>query len=173
LRSATNHLSAISEEWRDRGPGTGRLMQWPGNAMVARGNEGVAGRIKLSKGAIGYVEYGMARRAGLAMAWLENKAGQMIQPHGGRELATLLNLKMPENFRVFEPDPDGEDSYPIVTYSWLLLYKQYDHPQKAAALKDYVRWCLIDGQEFNESLGFVRLPPRVVSRAVRAVDSIP
>jgi phosphate transport system substrate-binding protein len=126
----TNHLSAASEEWRDRGPGVGRLLQWAGTAMAARGNEGVAGRIKLSKGAIGYVEYGIARRAGLSMAWLENKAGQLIQPHGGSGLATLLNIQMPENFRAFAPDPDGEDSYPIVTYSWLLLYQRYEDPQK-------------------------------------------
>ena len=75
--------------------------------------------------------------------------------------------------RVFVPDPDGEDSYPIVTYSWLLLYKTYDNPQKLAALKDYVRWCLTDGQALNESLGLVRLPPQVVSRAVRAVEQPP
>jgi phosphate transport system substrate-binding protein len=168
----TNHLSAISEEWRDRGPGVGRLLQWPGNAMAARGNEGVAGRIKISKGAIGYVEYGIARRAGLSMAWLENKAGQVIRPHGGSGLATLLSMDMPENFRAFEPDPDGEDSYPIVTYSWLLLYKRGHGPQKATALKQYVTWCLTDGQEFNESLGFVRLPPRIATRAVRAVDTL-
>jgi phosphate transport system substrate-binding protein len=168
----TNHLSAISEEWRDRGPGVGRLLQWPGNAMAARGNEGVAGRIQLSRGAMGYVEYGIARRAGLSMAWLENKAGEFVQPHGGSGLASLLNIQMPENFRVFEPDPTGEDSYPIVTYSWLLLYRHYDET-KAAALNDYVTWRLTDGQELSESLGFVRLPPRVVSRAVRAVGSIP
>jgi phosphate transport system substrate-binding protein len=168
----TNHLSAISDDWRDRGPGVARLLQWPGNAMAARGNEGVAGRIQLSRGAIGYVEYGIARRAGLSMAWLENKAGEFVQPHGGSGLASLLNIQMPENFRVFEPDPAGEDSYPIVTYSWLLLYRHYDET-KAAALKDYVTWCLTDGQEFSESLGFVRLPPRVVARAVRAMSSIP
>jgi phosphate transport system substrate-binding protein len=168
----TNHLSAISEEWRDRGPGVGRLLQWPGNAMAARGNEGVAGRIQLSRGAMGYVEYGIARRAGLTMAWLENNAGEFVQPHGGSGLASLLNIQMPDNFRVFEPDPTGEDSYPIVTYSWLLLYRHYDET-KAAALNDYVTWCLTDGQELSESLGFVRLPPRVVSRAVRAVGSIP
>jgi phosphate transport system substrate-binding protein len=168
----TNHLSAISEEWRDRGPGVGRLLQWPGNVMVARGNEGVAGRIKISKGAIGYVEYGIARRAGLLMAWLQNKAGEFIQPHGGSGLATLLSTRMPENLRLFIPDPDGEDSYPIVTYSWLLLYKEYADQQKLAALKQYLRWCLIDGQEFNESLGFVRLPPRVVALATSVVDRL-
>jgi phosphate transport system substrate-binding protein len=160
----TNHLSAISDKWRDRGPGIGTLIQWPGNAMAVRGNEGVAGRVKLSRGAIGYVEYGIARRAGLSMAWLQNKAGQFIEPHGGSGLATLLNTPMPENLRVFFPDPDGQDSYPIVTYSWLLLYKQYDDAQKLAALQQFVKWCLTSGQEFNESLGFVRLPPPVPRR---------
>src|SRR5262249_47406420 len=49
----TNHLSAISEEWRDRGPGTGALIKWPGTVMQTPGSEGVAGRIRISKGAIG------------------------------------------------------------------------------------------------------------------------
>jgi hypothetical protein len=90
--------------------------------------------------------------------------------NGCSGLATLLSTRMPENLRLFIPDPDGEDSYPIVTYSWLLLYKEYSDQQKLAALKQYVRWCLVDGQEFNESLGFMRLPPRVVSLATSAVD---
>jgi phosphate transport system substrate-binding protein len=168
----TNHLSSISTEWRERGPGVGRIIAWPRPTMAVPGNEGVAGRIKLSKGALGYVEYGIAQRGNLAMAWLENKAGEFVQPHGGSGLASLLNIRMPENLRVFEPDPEGEDSYPIVTYSWVLLYKTYDNPDKAAAVKEYVGWCLTDGQAFNESLGFVRLPPQVVSRTVRAVESV-
>jgi len=168
----TNHLSAMSAQWRDHGPGVGRVMAWPGIPMVAPGNEGVAGRIKHSKGAIGYVEYGMAQRAGLTMAWLENKAGQFIQPHGDSGLATLLNVDMPENLRVFFPDPDGKESYPIVTFSWLLLYKQYDDPLKATALKQYVKWCLTEGQAFNESLGYVRLAPQVIAHTMAAVDRI-
>ena len=119
----TNHLSAISDKWRDRGSGVGKVIDWPGNAMAAHGNEGVAGRIVQSVSSIGYVEYGTAQRAGLKMAWLENQAGQFIQPHGGSGLATLLNVDMPENLRVFFSDPAGADSYPIVTYSWLLLNK--------------------------------------------------
>lgn len=168
----TNHLSSISDTWRDRGPGVGQVIDWPGNAMVAPGNEGVAGRIKMSRGAIGYVEYGIAQRAGLSMAWLENKAGQFVQPHGGSGLATLLNVTMPENLRVFFPDPDGQDSYPIVTYSWLLLYKEYGDQLKVAALKQYLKWCLTEGQAFNETLGYVRLAPQVIARAMAAVDNI-
>ena len=168
----TNHLSAISPEWRDRGPGVGTVIDWPGEAMAARGNEGVAGRIQQSQSSIGYVEYGTAQRAGLRMAWLENKAGQFIQPHGGSGLATLLNTEMSENLRVFFPDPAGQDSYPIVTYSWLLLYKTYDDSVKLTALKQYVKWCLTEGQAFNEGLGYVRLAPHVVARAMAAVDRI-
>jgi phosphate transport system substrate-binding protein len=168
----TNHLSAISGQWRDQGPGVGRVIAWPGNAMVAPGNEGVAGRIKHSQGAIGYVEYGMAQRAGLTMAWLENKARQFIQPHGESGLATLLNVEMPENLRIFFPDPDGKESYPIVTFSWLLVYKQYDDHLKATALKQYVKWCLTEGQAFNEAFGYVRLAPQVIARTMAAVDSM-
>ena len=61
----TNHLSAISTAWRERGPGVGALITWPRPAMTVPGNEGVAGRIKQSKGAIGYVEYGIAQRGDL------------------------------------------------------------------------------------------------------------
>ncbi len=168
----TNHLSAISEAWRNLGPGTGRVVAWPHNTMLAPGNEGVAGRIKLSQGAIGYVEYGMAQRTGLKMAWLENKAGHFIQPHGGSGLATLINTTMPSNLRAFFPDPEGQDSYPIVTYSWLLLYKKYDNPQKLVALKRYLTWCLTEGQAFSESLGYVRIAPQVVTQALRALDSL-
>jgi phosphate transport system substrate-binding protein len=168
----TNHLSAISETWRDQGPGVGVAIAWPSHPMVAPGNEGVAGRIKVSQGAMGYVEYGIAQRAGLSMAWLENRAGQFVQPHGGSGLATLLNVTMPENLRAFFPDPEGQDSYPIVTYSWLLLYKEYDDQLKAAALKQYVKWCLTEGQAFNETLGYVRLTPQVITRTMAALDSI-
>jgi phosphate transport system substrate-binding protein len=156
----TNHLSAISEVWRDRGPGTGRAVDWPAHVVLTPGNEGVAARIAQTPGAIGY------------MAWLENKAGQFIQPHGGSGLATVHQAELPENLRAFFPDPDGPDSYPIVTYSWLLLYQRYGDPQKAVALKQFVHWCLKDGQAFSELLGFVRLAPRVANRAVEALERI-
>ena len=89
----TNHLSAISDTVARSGPrcwpraSPGRATPWLPLAMKAW-----LGVSRYSKGAIGYVEYGIAQRAGLSMAWLENKAGQFIQPHGGSGLATLLNV---------------------------------------------------------------------------------
>jgi ABC-type phosphate transport system substrate-binding protein len=58
------------------------------------------------------------------------------------------------------------------TVSWLLLYKHYDDQHKAAALKHYIKWCLTEGQAFNEALGYIRLAPQVVERTMTAVDSI-
>ena len=75
----TKNLDAISEKWRNQfGPGT--LVNWPGNAMRAKGNEGVAGLIGKSEGAIGYVGYEFARKLGLNTAALENKDGKFVKP---------------------------------------------------------------------------------------------
>jgi phosphate transport system substrate-binding protein len=167
----TNHLSAISEEWRDRGPGASKVIDWPGPAMLAYGNEGVAATIQRSIGAIGYAEFGIAKRLNLKCAWLENKSGRFIQPSGESGLASLINTPLPPNLRAFVPDPDGEDSYPIVTYSWLLLYKNYDRV-KGTNLKSFVNWCLSDGQQFSEALGYLRISPLIAKQASEAVSSI-
>jgi phosphate transport system substrate-binding protein len=75
----TNHLAAISASWA-AGPGTGPIIEWPHFVMLARGNEGVASRIKISEGSIGYIDYGFAHRLGLQMATLENNAVQIVAP---------------------------------------------------------------------------------------------
>lgn len=170
----TNHLSAISAEWRNRGPGVGKLVDWPGNAMAVRGNEGVASRIKLSEGAIGYVEYGFAKRLGLPMAWLQNKSGQFVEPNerAGQTALASSAAQMPENLRLFLPDPDGAEAYPIVTFSWLLLYGKYSDQAQSAALKDFVLWGLEEGQGMAQSLGYVPLPNDIVQLSRAAVNSI-
>jgi phosphate transport system substrate-binding protein len=170
----TNHLSAISDAWRDRGPGVGNLVDWRGTVMLARGNEGVAARIKLSDGAIGYVEYHFARRLGLPMAHLENRAGRFIEPTeaSGQTALARNATKMPPNRRLFLPDPDGPDAYPIVTFSWLLLQERYPDAQKTAALKKFIAWSLTDGQGLSRELGYIPLPAEVASISLAAVDRV-
>ena len=164
----TNHLAAISERWRN-GPGVGTKVGWPNHTLHANGNEGVASLVERTLGAIGYVEYGTAKQVGLRMASLENKAGHYIEPSGATGLATILETKMPANLRVYISDPEGMGSYPIVTYSWLLLYRHYDQ-SKSAQIRDLVRWCLDQGQQYSESLGYIRLAPHVVAAANSALD---
>ncbi|CDH43119.1 phosphate ABC transporter substrate-binding protein PstS [Candidatus Contendibacter odensensis] len=170
----TNHLSAISATWRNQGPGVGKVIDWPGISMVAPGNEGVAGRIKRSWGSIGYVEYGFAKRLGLPMVHLENKAGRYIEPglNSGQAALAANISQIPGNLRVFLPDPEGDDSYPIVTFTWLLLHDRYPNPQKSTALKGFVNWALIEGQSYSSDMGYIPLPADVVALARVAVDRV-
>jgi phosphate transport system substrate-binding protein len=170
----TNHLSAISTEWKEIGPGVGKKVDWPGNSMSSRYNEGVAAKIKYSWGSIGYVEYGTAKRAGLSMATLENKMGQYVKPTDTSGTITLANTstQMPENLRMFIPDPDGMNSYPIVTYTWLLLYKSYIDKSKAKMVKQFVKWSLIQGQRYAAEYGYAPLPEPVAASALNALANV-
>ena len=168
-----NHLDAISPEWR-RGPGVGYAIDWSGRAMLARGNEGVAGLVKASPGALGYMEYGFAERLRLQMARLQNKEGRYVTPSDRSGQAALAGAarQMPDNLRLYLPDPDGTDSYPIVSLTWLLLYERYPDPQKSAALKRFVTWGLSFGQSFGPELGYIALPDDVASRSRAALERI-
>jgi phosphate transport system substrate-binding protein len=167
----TRNLDAISDDWRGRfGPAT--LVNWPGNAMRAKGNEGVAGLIEKSAGSIGYVGYEFARRIGLDYAVLENKDGNYVKASEQSCSAALANAQMPDNMRLFVPDPGGADSYPIATFSWILLRKSYSNTKTADALKSLLQWSLQDGQHYASELGYVPLPQAVAEKALAAVNSI-
>ena len=169
----TNHLTAISEKWRDPEGMAWHSVNWPGNVMLVRGNEGVAGRIKISEGSIGYVEYGFAKRLGMPMAQLENKAGRYVEPNAASGQAALAaNLKsIPGNLRDFLPDPEGENSYPIVSLTWLLLYDRYAGPGQRTRTEAFCELGAHRGQSFGGELGYVALPPDLIERSRAAVSS--
>lgn len=169
----TNHLAAISDAWADA-PGVGKKIDWPGGAMEANGNEGVAQRIKITENAIGYVEAGFAERLGLSLAWLENRAGGLVQPNvetGRRGLAGGADAPPSDLTRTI-PDPRGARSYPIVTYTWALARGDYGSPEKTAAVHDLLRWILTDGQADAESLYYVPLPENLMQAALAELDAL-
>ena len=147
-------------------------MNWPGNAMRAKGNEGVAGMIKQSVGSIGYVSYEFARRIGLNIALLENREGKFIAPSEKSGTIAISQAELPDNLRAYVPDPSGPDSYPIVTLTWILLYRNYADPHKAQALHDLFRWCLTDGQKYAADSGYVPLPANVDAKSLAALNAI-
>jgi phosphate transport system substrate-binding protein len=172
----TKHLQAISPAWQQKGLGAGTLVSWPAGAMKVPGNEGVAQRIKISEGAIGYVEYGFAKRLGLRVAALENKAGAYILPtvETGAEALSEAAGGMDEKLRVSVADASGANAYPIVTYSWLLLYGRYPDGQKAEAIRDFVSWGLSDGQKLEDEglSGYIPLPANVVAKGQQALATV-
>jgi len=167
----TNNLAAVSDRFRSHfGPAT--MINWPGNAMRANGNEGVASLIEKSVGSIGYVGYEFANRLGLDMAALENKEGKFVQPAQQSCESGLATADLPDNLRAFVPDPSGADSYPIVTFSWVLLHKGYQDPETANALRDLFRWSLQDGQRYSSQIGYVPVPTAVAYKALTALNSV-
>ncbi len=169
----TKHLSAISTEWQDT-IGEGKSVEWPtsGNFVGAKGSEGMTAQLQQTEGAIGYVEYGFANNNGLAIAALENKAGKFIEPTPESASATLDAIELPDNLRAFITDPEGDGSYPVVTYTWMLAYEKYDDPQQAIAMELMIQNGLTKGQAEAEKLGYVPLPQSVRERVAAAADVI-
>lgn len=170
----TKHLAAISEEWKNK-VGEGKTVQWGpdgGKFLGGKGNEGVTATIMQNEGAIGYVEYGYAKNNKLHMAAIQNKAGQFISPSDEAASETLANVELPENLRAFITDPDGDTSYPIVTYSWILAFPKYDDPNKAIAMEAMIQYVLTDGQKVAPALGYIPLPKKVVEKVAAVADQI-
>jgi phosphate transport system substrate-binding protein len=170
----TKHLSAISPEWK-QAIGEGKSVEWPtgkGKFIGGKGNEGVTAQIQQNQGAIGYVEYGYAKNNNISMAALENQAGNFITPTDESAAKTLANVQLPDNLRAFITDPEGDESYPIVTYTWMLAYKQYDDPNKAIAVEAMIQYGLTEGQKQAPNLGYIALPPNVVERVAATANQI-
>ncbi len=166
----TQHLSDVNPDWKS-GPGAGKTVSWP-TGIGAKGNEGVTAQIKQTDGSIGYVEYGYAKNQGLSMATLENKSGKYIEPSDDAASKALAAVQLPDNLRAFVTDPEGDESYPIVTYTWILAYKKYDNPATAKAMEAMIEYGLTEGQKNAPELGYVPLPENVVEKVAAAADTI-
>ena len=161
----TKHLAAMGASWKSKGMGVDKFIDWPKGAMLALGNEGVAGRIKQSEGSIGYVEYWFAQRLGLRMAALQNKAGSYITPTAkSGESALSGRVAEVKELDVSVADPAAPSAYPITTYTWMFLYPRNPDKAKGQALRDFAEWGLTQtAQNYGEQLGYLPLSEDVVA----------
>ena len=166
----TKHLSAISPDFA-KSPGTNKMPNWPVGTR-SKGNEGVTASIKTTPGSIGYVEYVYAKSQKLPMTNLENKSGKYVTATSASGQAALTSAKIPNDLIVWVSDPDATDAYPIVTYTWLLLYKNYPDKKKTAVLRDLLKYVLTDGQKDAEPLGYIPLPKPVGDKVLAALQNI-
>jgi len=166
----TKHLAAISPEFQ-KAIGVNNMPNWPVGTR-SKGNEGVTASILTTPGSIGYIEYGYAHSQNLPTATLENKSGNYVAASTASAEAALASAQMPTDLVAWVSDPEGQDAYPIVTFTWMILYKKYDNKDKLDALKGLVTYGLTDGQKESESLGYVPLPPPVVAQVKAAADAL-
>jgi len=166
----TKHLSAISPEFQ-KAVGVNNMPAWPVGTK-SKGNEGVTASIMTTPGSIGYIEYGYAHSQNVTTATLENKSGNYVAASTDSAKAALASAQMPADFIAWVSDPEAKDAYPIVTYTWVILYKKNDNKEKLDALKGLLIYSLTDGQKESESLGYVPLPAEVVTQAKAAVEAL-
>jgi phosphate transport system substrate-binding protein len=168
----TDYLSKVSDEWRTR-VGKGTSVNWP-VGLGGKGNEGVAGLVKQTPYALGYVELIYAIQTKMPYGSVRNSAGTFTKAtlQGVSAAAASVAATMPDDFRVSITNPSGAAAYPIASFTWLLIPARIEDPAKRAAIKDFLTWMLNAGQEHSEPLAYARLPKEVVARESKAITLI-
>ena len=163
-RIFTDWLTAVSPAWKG-GPGAGMSVSFP-SGLGAKGNEGVAGQVSTTPGAVGYVELVYAVQNKLAYAAVRNAAGAFVMPTPASITAagTGALARMPEDLRGSAVDALGADAYPISGFTYILLYAKQTDAARGKALVDFLTWSLHEGQAFAEPLSYAPLPPSLVAR---------
>ena len=164
----TNSLSAFSPYWDIR-VGRGKSVRWPGsNAVGAKGNSGIAGVIKNTPGAIGYLNYGYVKGS-FQQAAIQNKAGNYVRANAETSAAGLSQIKLDSKLRGTDANPAGANAFPIVSLTWILAEPGHKTDDVKAALRYMLSE---DAQSKSDSLGYVPLPEDLRQKSLAAVESL-
>ncbi len=168
----TQYLAKISATWKEK-VGAGKSVSFP-VGLGAKGNEGVAGQVKTTPGAIGYVELAYAKQTGLPYAAIGNRSGTVVLPSLDSVTAAAASVagSMPEDLRVSIVDASGAAAYPISSFTYVLVYDTQADAVKGKALTDFLWWAVHDGQKFGPPLDYAPLPREVVAAVEGKLRSI-
>ncbi len=166
----TNYLSKISPEWKSK-VGSATSVNWPGD-IGGQGNEGVANQVRQVPGGIGYVELAYVMQNKMAWAQMRNKSGKYIQPtlESAALAADVANL--PDNMEVMITDSSNPNAYPIVGFTWFLVYGSQADRVKAETVADFIWWAIHDGQKYGVPLQYVALKGPVLKKAENLMKKV-
>ena len=167
-----DYLAKVSPEWKSK-VGVANSVNWP-TGVGGRGNEGVAGLVTQTPGAIGYVELIYALQNKIAYGSVQNAAGEFVKASAPSVTAAAAEAvkQMPADFRVSITNAPGTGVYPISSFTWLLLYENAKDKTQAKTMVDFVKWALTDGQKYCADLGYAPLPDAVVKLEMAALAKI-
>jgi phosphate transport system substrate-binding protein len=166
----TDYLSKISPEWRQK-VGTNTSVNWP-TGLGGKGNEGVAGQIKQTPGAIGYVELIYAVQNKMSYADIKNAAGEFVKASLESITAAMATAQIPEDFRFSITNAPGKSAYPISGATWLLVYERQKDAAKGKKLVEFLKWALTKGEDMAKDLDYAPLAPQLRDRVLKRVDEI-
>jgi len=163
-------LSKVSPDFKQK-VGVSTSVSWPAG-VGAKGNEGVSGLVRQTPGAIGYVELIYALQNKITFGDVQNSAGKFVTASLESVTAAAAGVTMPDDFRVSITNADGADAYPIASFTWMLLYQHPTDKARSAAMVDFLKWALSDGQKFAPGLGYAPLPQPVIAKEIQALANI-
>lgn len=158
----TSYLSAVNEKW-SKTVGAANSVQWP-VGLGGKGNAGVAGNV-IQVPYLGYVELAYAIHNGLPVGLVKNKAGKFIEATAQSVSNAASGVALPDDMRVKLVNSDNPDAYPIVGFTWILVYANQTDGAKATALTRMLWWATHDGQQFNAELYYAPLPLDAMKKA--------
>jgi phosphate transport system substrate-binding protein len=146
---------------------------WP-VGIGGKGNEGVTGQVKQTPNTIGYVELAYAVQNKLPVAQVKNSSGSYVTPsiESVTSAASASAANTPDDLRVSITNAAGPQSYPISSYTYILVYKNQKDAGKGKALVDFLWWGIHDGEGFAKDLQYAPLPADIVKRAEGKINSI-
>ena len=170
----TDYLTTVSPAWAS-GPKKGKEVPWP-VGLGGKGNEGVAGQVKQTPGAIGYVELAYAKENALPSASIKNAAGAFIAPSTETITGAAAGVaeKLPPNtdYRLSIVNAPGANAYPISSFTWILAYQNQTDAVKGKKLVDFLRWALTEGEKEATTLNYAPLPASMAAAVTSRLDSI-
>jgi phosphate transport system substrate-binding protein len=166
----TDYLSKISSEWKTK-VGTNTSVNWP-TGIGGKGNEGVAGQIKQTPGALGYVELIYAIQNKMPYADVKNASGKFVKASLDSITAAMATAQIPEDFRFSITNAPGDNAYPICGATWLLVYEQQKDAMKGKKLVEFLKWAQKDGEKMAKDLDYAPLPEALQARVLNRINEI-
>ena len=166
----TDYLSKISPEWKTK-VGTNTSVNWP-TGIGGKGNEGVAGQIKQTPGAVGYVELIYAVQNKMPYADVKNSPGEFVKASLESITAAMATAEIPDDFRFSMTNAPGKGAYPIAGATWLLVYERQKDATKGKKLVEFLKWAAKDGEKMAQDLQYAPLPESLQQRVLKRIDDI-
>src|SRR5204862_880343 len=139
------------------GVGQSTSVKWP-TGLGDKGNEGVAGLVRQMEGAFGYVELIYALQNNITFGSVKNAAGAFVKASLDSTTAAAASMKtMPADFRVSITNAPGKESYPIASFTWLLVPADWKDKTKEKVIIDFLSWMLEQGQTITADLNYATL----------------
>ncbi len=168
----TDFLSKVSSDWQNK-VGKSTSVKWP-TGIGQKGNEGVAGMVRQSPYSFGYVELIYARANNMQFGAVKNASGKFLKAttDGVTAAAAAVSKTMPNDYRVSITNAPGADSYPISSFTWLLIPLQSADPAKGKALQGFLTWMLDKGEGEASSMTYAPLPKQVQDKVRQTIKQV-